>query len=830
MTSVTPPTPTTLGGLRASGHTLQGGQARAPRQPPAPAGGRGAALPRHRRLRRHRAARAGAGPARRARHRAAGRARPGQDPADPVRSTTCSTSGRRWWPAARSTTTRTCRPASACRRRLDELGDELPVAWRHRSERYGEKLATPDTSVGDLIGDIDPIKVAEGRTLGDPETVHYGLVPRTNRGIFSVNELPDLAERIQVALLNVLEERDIQVRGYQLRLPLDLLLIASANPEDYTNRGRIITPLKDRFGAEVRTHYPLRLDDELTLIRQEAVLAWDEQPLGRPIVPGHLLEVIARFTRAVRESPAGRRPLRRLGPLRHRRRRDRRRPRPCGGPPSPARRRRWPGWPTCRPWSHVSLGKVEFEPAGGGPGAGAARATCCAGRWPRPGGPGSAGSDLSGLLHRFDEGGTVESGDLVPAGELLARVGPVPGLAQLLRRLGDDRGAETPGLAAAALEFAMEGLHLAKRLAKEELPRPHRSTADELPLRRLAGRARPAGAAVRRGQGARPAGGAGPVRGPGRRRPAQPARARACPGPGACATCSARPATGAGSCASGAGSTAPWSGSGSCSTRRSTGAPGAVPRPLGRGPPGRGRAGPAARRTRPGPSASCADYQWRSPEAAATYEQIRDLLRREVLDSQFRGMRDALAGASPEELQRIRDMVADLNAMLEADARGEDTQRAVRGVHGALWRHVPREPAQPRGAGRRPGPPGRGGQPPGRLPQPRAAGRAGRPLPVGPRRPRAPVRAGPAGPGAALAPARPALGPGRGHGRRAAARPGRRDHGPGGAGRPRVAGGVAWPALPGRLAGRHRPGGGRSGPWAGRPSTTSRPCAGWSGS
>ena len=146
-----------------------------------------------------------------------------------------------------------------CRRLAAELGDELPVAWRHRANRYGEKLATPDTSVGDLIGDVDPIKVAEGRTLGDPETVHYGLVPRTNRGIFAVNELPDLAERIQVSLLNVLEERDIQVRGYQLRLPLDLLLVASANPEDYTNRGRIITPLKDRFGAEIRTHYPLRV-------------------------------------------------------------------------------------------------------------------------------------------------------------------------------------------------------------------------------------------------------------------------------------------------------------------------------------------------------------------------------------------------------------------------------------------------------------------------------------------------------------------------------------------------------------------------------------------
>ncbi|MSZ57787.1 MAG: magnesium chelatase, partial [Actinobacteria bacterium] len=183
-----------------------------------------------------------------------------------------------------------------CRRLAGELGDSLPVAWRHRSERYGEKLATPDTSVGDLVGDVDPVKVAEGRTLGDPETIHFGLVPRTNRGIFAVNELPDLAERIQVALLNVLEERDIQVRGYTLRLPLDLLMVASANPEDYTNRGRIITPLKDRFGAEIRTHYPLEVSDEVTLLRQEAAMP--------AVVPQHLLEVVARFTRQVRESPA----------------------------------------------------------------------------------------------------------------------------------------------------------------------------------------------------------------------------------------------------------------------------------------------------------------------------------------------------------------------------------------------------------------------------------------------------------------------------------------------------------------------------------------------
>src|SRR3954464_11059835 len=190
-----------------------------------------------------------------------------------------------------------------CRRVVGEHGDATPIAWKNRDERYAEKLATPDVSVGDLIGDVDPIKVAEGRLLGDPETVHFGLVPRTNRGIVAINELPDLAERIQVALLNVLEERDIQVRGYTLRLPLDVLLVASANPEDYTNRGRIITPLKDRFGAEVRTHYPLALGDELELIAQEAAVLWQDTDHAAPLVPSHLLEVVARFARNVRDAP-----------------------------------------------------------------------------------------------------------------------------------------------------------------------------------------------------------------------------------------------------------------------------------------------------------------------------------------------------------------------------------------------------------------------------------------------------------------------------------------------------------------------------------------------
>ena len=175
-------------------------------------------------------------------------------------------------------------------------GDDLRISWRHRSERYAEKLATPDTSVADLIGDVDPMKVAEGRSLGDPETIHFGLIPRSHRGIVAINELPDLAERIQVAMLNVMEERDIQIRGYVLRLPLDVLVVASANPEDYTNRGRIITPLKDRFGAEIRTHYPIELEDEVAVIAQEGRLVADVSPV--------ILEILARYTRALRQSPA----------------------------------------------------------------------------------------------------------------------------------------------------------------------------------------------------------------------------------------------------------------------------------------------------------------------------------------------------------------------------------------------------------------------------------------------------------------------------------------------------------------------------------------------
>ena len=192
---------------------------------------------------------------------------------------------------------------------LAEAGDDLPVSWVHRSDRYGEKLATPDTSIADLIGEVDPIRVAEGRYLSDELTIHYGLVPRLNRGIFAVNELPDLAERIQVGLLNVLEERDVQIRGHRVRLPLDIVLVATANPEDYTNRGRIITPLKDRFGSQIRTHYPPDAATELRIAEAEAQLpgrdGGGDGTVGRPRVevPDFMADVVAELSQLAHESP-----------------------------------------------------------------------------------------------------------------------------------------------------------------------------------------------------------------------------------------------------------------------------------------------------------------------------------------------------------------------------------------------------------------------------------------------------------------------------------------------------------------------------------------------
>ena len=337
-------------------------------------------------------------------------------------------------------------------RRAAELGDALPITWRHRSERYTEKLATPDTSVADLVGDIDPIKVAEGRTLGDPETIAYGLIPRAHRGIVAVNELPDLAERIQVSMLNVMEERDIQVRGYTLRLPLDVLVVASANPEDYTNRGRIITPLKDRFGAEIRTHYPRELDAEVEVISQEAQLTAK--------VPDYLLQVVARFARYLRESNAV---DQRSGvsarfaiaaaetvaaSARHRG--------ALLGEDEPVARVVDLGTVI-----DVLRGKLEFESGEEGRERAVLehllrRATADTAQ------KALGGIDVGPLLAAVEAGSVVTTGEQVPAKDVLAALPGLPVVDKIAERLK----AGTDGERAAALELALEALYLAKKIDK----------------------------------------------------------------------------------------------------------------------------------------------------------------------------------------------------------------------------------------------------------------------------------------------------------------------------------------------------------------------------
>jgi magnesium chelatase subunit I len=195
-----------------------------------------------------------------------------------------------------------CGPISAYGREIvAQQGDKTEISWLHRDDRYSEKLATPDVSVADLIGDVDPIKVAEGRHLDDEYTIHFGLLPRSHRGLFCINELPDLTEKVQVGLFNVMEERDVQIKGYRVRLPLDVLVVASANPEDYTSRGRIITPLKDRYAAQIRTHYPATRDIELAIVRQEANVP--EIPGLEVHMPDYMAEIVAEVTFEARSSP-----------------------------------------------------------------------------------------------------------------------------------------------------------------------------------------------------------------------------------------------------------------------------------------------------------------------------------------------------------------------------------------------------------------------------------------------------------------------------------------------------------------------------------------------
>ncbi|EFV14877.1 sigma 54-interacting transcriptional regulator [Segniliparus rugosus] len=341
-------------------------------------------------------------------------------------------------------------PASI--RRAKEHGDQLPVAWKHRSERYTEKLATPDTSVGDLIGDIDPVKIAEGRSLGDPDTIAYGLIPRAHRGIVAINELPDLAERIQVAMLNVMEERDIQVRGHTLRLPLDVLMVASANPEDYTNRGRIITPLKDRFGAEIRTHYPSDLDAEVAVIEQEAGLAAS--------VPRYLAEIVARFTQLLRESSSvdqrsGVSARFSIAAAETVAASALRRATLTGEEEAVAR------VVDLGVVVDVLRGKIEFESGEEGReqevlGHLLRRATADIAR------RALGGADVGPLLTAVENGQTVTTGELIPAKDVLASVENLAVTDVIARQLG----ASSTGERASAVELALEALYLARRLDK----------------------------------------------------------------------------------------------------------------------------------------------------------------------------------------------------------------------------------------------------------------------------------------------------------------------------------------------------------------------------
>lgn len=347
-------------------------------------------------------------------------------------------------------------------RRVAEEGDSLPIDWVGRDRRYGEKLATPDITIADLIGEVDPIKVAEGRYLSDELTIHYGLIPRTNRGIFCINELPDLAERIQVGLLNIMEERDVQIRGYHIRMPLDVMIVASANPEDYTNRGRIITPLKDRYGAQIRTHYPRSVEHEIDIMEQErSAFADDDFTVS---VPMYMKEIVAEITRLARRSPdvnqrsgvsvrasvadyesllanAMRRSIRlgendvvpRISDL-----------------------------PYVIP---TITGKVEFETVEDGKEEqiiekliqGAVVAVF--NRYFNV-------VDLEDVVTRFKAGVSAEVGDQTPSKSYVDMMNNIEGLGRAVSSL--DPG-ENPALVASATEFVLEGLHLNKRLNKDRV-------------------------------------------------------------------------------------------------------------------------------------------------------------------------------------------------------------------------------------------------------------------------------------------------------------------------------------------------------------------------
>jgi magnesium chelatase subunit I len=348
-----------------------------------------------------------------------------------------------------------------CRKKLAELGDALPIQWIDREARYGEKLATPDVSIADLVGEIDPIKVAEGRYLADEETIHYGLVPRTNRGVFAINELPDLTEKVQVGLFNLMEEKDVQIKGYKIRLPLDVVIVASANPEDYTSRGRIITPLKDRFDMQIRTHYPKSIEDELVIMEQEA--APIDQRSQKVEVPHFVKEILGQLTFEARKSNeinqssgvSVRVTINNFESL-----------------ISNAEKRAL----RCKETEIVprvsdlhallasTTGKIEMEYVGEDKKEGDVVEKLLNRSIVKVFDQHFSLNSLQKVIEYFNAGWGVEVSDQMPSQEYLEGIKEIPGLKEAIRSLGIQ---ESPALMASATEFVLEGLHLHQKLNKE---------------------------------------------------------------------------------------------------------------------------------------------------------------------------------------------------------------------------------------------------------------------------------------------------------------------------------------------------------------------------
>jgi magnesium chelatase subunit I len=357
----------------------------------------------------------------------------------------------------------------AARALVAEAGEVTPIEWIPRDRRYAEKLATPDITIADLIGEVDPIRVAEGRYLSDELTLHYGLIPRANRGIFAINELPDLAERIQVGLLNILEERDVQVRGFTIRLPLDLFVVASANPEDYTSRGRIITPLKDRLGSQIRTHYPRTLEHEVSIIRQEKQRFPADEAIPHVVVPSFMEELVAELTHLARRSPeisqrsgvSVRVSVANMEVLEA----------------AAIKRAVRLGEPVAAP--RVSdlgavlastTGKVEVETVGEDtPEERIVERLVTKALFATFNRHASV-DRLAPVIEAFEDGLVLETGERIPSREYVRWMREVPGMREAVDRLGTfdvSDGAEEPALVASAVEFLLEGLHLQRRLNKD---------------------------------------------------------------------------------------------------------------------------------------------------------------------------------------------------------------------------------------------------------------------------------------------------------------------------------------------------------------------------